>query len=139
MFGEDGVGVEHADAVERPFGDHPLPFAKQVGQHALIGDRQFTLAVGHLETNFQIVAAHQAARLHQSAEPDARAGGDVLLGDIARRIEEHNGIAQRPEHQRDRNRQHRKTAADQNETPPLARHCCGVRMIPAVSPRGRVP
>ena len=40
VFGENGVGGEHARAVERAFGDHALPFAEQIRQHALIGDRE---------------------------------------------------------------------------------------------------
>ena len=31
MFGEDGVGVEQACAVERTFGDDTLPLAKKSG------------------------------------------------------------------------------------------------------------
>ena len=46
----------------------------------LIGDRQFRAAVGDLEADAQIVAAHQRARLHQPAEPEALARRDMLLG-----------------------------------------------------------
>ena len=90
VLGENRVGLEHAGAVERALGHDALPFAEQVGQHALIGDRDFAVAVGDLEADAQIVAAHEAAGLHQSAEPDARAGPDVLLHHVARRIEEHD-------------------------------------------------
>jgi len=38
----------------------------------------------------QIAAADDAAVLHKAAEPDTRAGLDVLFGNIARRIEEYD-------------------------------------------------
>jgi cytochrome c-type biogenesis protein CcmH len=42
------------------------------------------VAVSHLELHAEIVAAHQGAGRDQSAEPDARAGRDVLLDHIGR-------------------------------------------------------
>ena len=132
VFGEDRVGGEQSGTVQRAFGDDALPFPEQVGQHALIGDRYLAVAVGDVETDFQIVAAHQASGLHQAAEPHAGAGGDALLRDVARRIEEHDGIAKRVEHQRHRNGEHAERAADQDEASPLASH--GWRFPGMVSP-----
>ena len=122
MLGENRIGIEHAAAVERALGDDALPFAEQIGQHALIGHRDLVLAVGHFEADAQVVAANDAAVFHQSAEPDARAGPDVLFGNVARRIEEYDGIAERVEHQRNRDRQHAEPGADQNQASLLARH-----------------
>ena len=42
-------------------GDDALPFAKQIRQYALIGDRNLAGAVGDVETDFQIVAVDYAA------------------------------------------------------------------------------
>ena len=122
MFGQDRVGVEQTAAVERTFGYSALPFAEQVGQDALIRDLYLAVAVDDLEANSQIIVAHEAAGLHQSAEPDARARRDVLLRHVARRIEKHDGIAERVEHERNRHGEHADAAADQNEASPLAGH-----------------
>ena len=84
MLGEDRIGIEQARTVKRAFGDDALPFAKQIGQHALIRDGDIAAAIGHVEVDFQIVAAHQTSWLHQSAKPDAGARRDMLLGHIGR-------------------------------------------------------
>ena len=62
------------------------------------------------------------AGLDKSAKPDAAAGLYVLLHHVGRRIEEHDGILQRAQHQHGGERQHAEAAADQNETPLLACH-----------------
>src|SRR5580692_3498629 len=80
MLGENSVGGKDAGFVERAFGDNALPFAEQIGQYALIGDRNFGLAVGDGETHRKIGAAHETAVLDEAAEPDARARPDVPLG-----------------------------------------------------------
>src|SRR4051794_6142063 len=46
MLGEHGVGLEHAGAIERAFGDHALAFAEQIGENSLVGHRQGGAAVG---------------------------------------------------------------------------------------------
>ena len=51
-----------AAGLERAFGDHALPFAKQIRQDALIADRDGAVAVGHLEAHREMVAALQACR-----------------------------------------------------------------------------
>ena len=56
----------------------------------LIGHRQRRAAVGDLEADREIVAAHQRALLDQAAEPEALAGRDVLFGDHRRRRKEHD-------------------------------------------------
>src|ERR1700733_16032819 len=45
MLGEHGVGPEHAGGVESALGDHALPFAKQIGKNARVGNRQRGAAV----------------------------------------------------------------------------------------------
>ena len=59
-------------------------------------------------------------------------GGDMLRRDVARRVEEHDGIAKCVEHQRDRDREHTERAADQDEASLLAKSLCVVPGI--VSP-----
>ena len=88
VLGEHAVGLEGAGLVERAFGHHALPFAEQIGQQALIRDRDGVAAVGHREADLQVVAARDAAFLHQAAEADARARRDLLLDHVGRRIEE---------------------------------------------------
>ena len=78
--------------LERAFGHHALPFAEQVGQDALIGDRDRRSCRRSPRNGPQIVAALEAAGLHQPAEPDAGAGRDVLLDHVGRRIEEDDGV-----------------------------------------------
>ncbi len=79
VFGEHGVSLENAGSVERTFGNHALPFAEQVGQNSLIGNRQRRAAVGDLESNLQIFPAHERARLHQAAEPEPLARLNVFF------------------------------------------------------------
>src|ERR1700704_1144318 len=85
MLGEHAVGLERAGRLDHPFGDHTLALAEQIRQKALIGDRNGVLAIGHVETHRQIAAAHDAARLDQTAEPNAAAGCHVLFDDVAGR------------------------------------------------------
>ena len=122
VFGKDGVGVELSGAVERAFGDHALALAEQIRQYALIGDRDIAIAVGHVEADFQILAAGDTSGLDQAANADAGAGRDMFLRHVARRVEEHDRIAQRVEHERNRNGKHAERTADQDEASPLARH-----------------
>src|ERR1700733_11095329 len=137
MFGENRIGVEYTTAVERAFGYDALPFAEQIGQNSLIGHRNFSLAVGDFKTDAQIIAVHEAAVFDQAAEPDTRTGIDVLFHHVARRIEKHDGVAERIEHERDSNAQHAKPAADQNETSLFAGHYCWFRRILSISLRAR--
>ena len=122
MLGQHGVGLEHAGGIERAFGDDALPFAEQVRQNSLVGDRQRGAAVGDAEIDREIVAAHQRARLHQAAEAEPLAGRDLLLGRHRRRGKEHDGIAHRVQHQRRGDGEHRERTADHGQTPLLARH-----------------
>jgi len=48
----------------------------------------------------------------------------MLLRHVAGRIEEHDRIAEGVEHERNRNGEHAKRAADEDEASPLARHGC---------------
>jgi hypothetical protein len=99
-----------------------LPFAKQVWKNALVGHRQGGAAVGNLESDREVVATHQRARLHEAAEPETLARLNVLLGDHRRRREKHDRVAQRVQHQRRRNREYRERTADDRQPPLLARH-----------------
>jgi hypothetical protein len=125
VLGEDRIGVELAGAVQCAFGDHALALPEQIRQHALIGDHDVAIAVGHIEADFQIVAARDTSRLDQAAEADARPGRNVLLRHVARRIEEHDRIAKGVEHEANRNGEHAQRAADQDEASALPRHGCG--------------
>ena len=106
VLGEHAVGLEGAGLIERAFGHHALPFAEQIGQQALIRDRDGVAAVGHGKADLQVLAAGDAAFLHQPAETNARAGRDLLLDHVGRRIEEDDRILQRGQHQPDREHQH---------------------------------
>ena len=75
MLRQHGIGLEHAGGIQRAFGDDALPFAEQVRQNSLVGDRQRGAAVGDAEIDSEIVAAHQRARLHQAAEAEPLPGG----------------------------------------------------------------
>jgi hypothetical protein len=65
---------------------------------------------------------HQRARLHQTAEPEALAGWNMLFGRHRRRREEHDGIAHGVQHQRGRDREYRERTTDHRQSPLLARH-----------------
>ena len=122
MLGKHGVSLEHTGGIERALGDDALPFAEQIRQDALIGDRQLGAAIRNLERHREIVAALQRARLDQAAEPEALARADMLLGHHGRRREEHDGIAQRIQHQPGCDREHEQRPTDDRQTPLLACH-----------------
>ena len=88
VLGEHAVGLERAGRLERAFGHHALPFAEQIGQQTLIGDRERVLAVGHVEADVEVLAAHDAARRDQSADAHAHARLELLLDHVGRRVEE---------------------------------------------------
>src|SRR5271155_2962188 len=56
VFGKNSVSSENTGTVERAFGDDALPFAEQIRQHALIGDRDLALAVGDFEAHGEVTA-----------------------------------------------------------------------------------
>ena len=113
VLGEHAVGPERAGRVEGALGDHALPFAEEIGQQALIGDRDGALAVGDVEADGEAVAALHAAFLHQPADADARPRLDLLLDHVGRRVEEDDGFPERAEHQSDRERKHAERGTDQ--------------------------
>src|SRR5204862_3280617 len=77
-------------------------------------------------------ATHDAAVLDQAAEADSRSRRDVLFNHVARRVEEHDRIAQRAEDEGDRNGQHADGAAYQNEASLFACHDrCSTRAPPS--------
>ena len=93
MLCQHGVGPEDAGSIERAFGDDALPFAEQVRQNSLVGDRQRGAAVGDAE-----IRPRDCRRAPASPAAPGRRGGtacrrDVLLGRHRRRREEHDGIA----------------------------------------------
>src|SRR5712692_6445452 len=73
MLGEHGIRHKGSSRLDASLGDNALPFAKQVGHDAAVADRNVLVAIGHLKTELQIVAALQAADLHHAAEANARA------------------------------------------------------------------
>src|SRR5664279_2647328 len=114
--------LDNSDRRQLALRDHALPFAEQVGHDALVAYADVALAVGHFETHAHIVAALQAARLDQPADADAGACRHMLFCDIGRRIEEHDGPAERVEHKPNRERQNANAPADQNQASLLAGH-----------------
>ena len=122
MLGQHGIGTEHAGLIEGAFRHDALPFAEQVRQQALIGDRHSVVAVGHLKLHLHVIGALQTARRDKPAKPDARAGGDLFLRHVGRRIEEDNGFTQRAQHQADGERKHAEADSNQGEAALAARH-----------------
>src|SRR6516225_8172743 len=130
VLGEHAVGPKCTSRIEGAFGDHALPFAEKIRQQALIGDRDRTLAVGHLETYGQAVAAPNAALLHEATDADARSRLDMFFDHVGRRIEEDDGLLERAEHQSHREREHTERGTDEGEASLLAGH----RAIPGAQP-----
>ena len=56
MLGQDLVRHEAAVGLQAAFHHHPLALAEEIGQHALIGDRQRFLQIGHAEARGPAVA-----------------------------------------------------------------------------------
>ena len=87
-----------------------------------MGHQHRFVAVGYLEANAEIVAAHERAGLDQAAEADARARRDLFLKHVGRRVEEHDRVVERIEHEPGRKPEHAEARADQGQPPLLARH-----------------
>src|SRR5262249_52214545 len=122
VFGEYAIGAEDPAWVESTLGNHALPFAEKIRQKAAVGHRHGTLAVSHLKTNSEPIAAQNAALLHQAADAQARPGFDLLFHQLGWRIEEDDGVFERAEHQRHREREDAEGGADNGEASLLASH-----------------
>ena len=122
MLGQHGIGLEHAGGIERAFGDDALPFAEQVGQNSLVGDRQRGAAVGDLKFTARLSPRTSEPGCTRPPRRKRLPGGICFSADHRRRREEHDGVAHRVQHQRRRNREHRERTADHGQTPLLARH-----------------
>ncbi len=105
--GEDAVGAERA------LGDHALAFAEQVGQQAAIDHghasavRSVTLKRTSWPSFFTLPCSTRPPRRK------CRSGASLLLGELARRIEEDDVVVQRRQHQRRRDAQHAERAHQQ--------------------------
>jgi len=77
-------------------------------------------------------------RLVHGAAPEALAGLKMLLGDFARRIEEHDRVAEREQHQTHGNAKHREAGADQNAAALLSCHSIRLQLIPMLMTSSRV-
>jgi hypothetical protein len=111
MFRQNRIGLERAGDVESTLCDRSLTLPEQVGQLAAIGNRYLAASVRQREMDGKVIAAREAALLHQSADAHALPRRNVLLDEIGRRIEEHNRVPEGKEHEphRERNRSHRTT------------------------------
>ena len=90
VLGKHSVRPENAGWIERAFGDHALPFAKQIRKNSLVGNRQGRAVVSDQEADRKIVAAHQRPPLYEAAETEPLAGWNVLFGYRRRRREKYN-------------------------------------------------
>ena len=70
-----------------------------------------------------------AAFLHQAADADATPRFDVFFDDVSRRIEEDDGLPERAEHQRHREREHGERGTNQGEALLLAGHSAAARLL----------
>jgi hypothetical protein len=64
-------------------------------------------SVGQSKTDGKVLAAPEAAFLHQAAHSHALPGRNVLLDEIGGRIEEYDRVLERKEHERNRKRNRR--------------------------------
>src|SRR5450631_856465 len=122
MLGEHGIGLEQAIRLDMALGDDALPLTKQVGHDSPVVDGNILVAVSHLETDLQIVAALQAAHLHHAAQTNALSRRSLVVGDVGRRIEEDDRFTQRTEYQRNRDGQHAEARTDQDQPPLFPSH-----------------
>src|SRR5262249_39505499 len=79
-------------------------------------------AVGDGKAHRKILPAYDAAFLYQTTEAKPRARLEVLLGQIGRRIEKHDRILERTQHQAHGEREHAECRSDQNQSSLLAGH-----------------
>ena len=110
-----------------------LPLAEKIGKDAAKIHLRRLRRVGDGEAHAAVVGAHHRALRDQPAEAHARSGRERLLGELGRRIEEHDLVAEREEHERRGDGEHRAGAGDHGEPPLFARH--GVAAPAGVTPR----
>ena len=111
MLGEHAVGAKRSASCRAD--PRPRPPALRGRDPAASPDRRHGtvgLAVGHVEADDETLAALHASRFHQTANADARAWLDMLLEHVGWRVEEHDRILERVEHQRNSQRQHTQAA-----------------------------
>ena len=122
MLGENRIGVEHAAAIECAFGDDALALAKQIGQDAAIGTGISVLPSVTSKRTLRLLPRTSLPSLTRPPSrmrvPGSTCFSTTSLGELKNTIE----FAECVEHERDRNRQHGKAAADQSKTSLLARH-----------------
>ena len=113
-----GIGAELAAALQNALRHHALPFAKQIGQQALVGNGDVAGVVGDGEGGVLAVALDQRARLNEAANAQARARRKILLQDFGRTVEEDDAVAQRVKRQRGGAGDDAERDADQGERLP---------------------
>ena len=122
MLGEDRIGIEQARTIECAFRDDALPFAKQIGQHALIGDAISRLPSVTSKRTFRLSPRTKLPAFTNPPSrmrvPDAICFSATSLGELKNTIESRNAlsmsataIASTPS-----------AAADQNQASPFAGH-----------------
>jgi hypothetical protein len=103
VLGEHLVGDEGAVGAHRAVRDDTLTFAKQIGQHAGVFDRNLVREIGEHESHLQIAGLARDAALDDHAADAKALGGRRLAGrHLARVVIEHDVLARG--HDRERHR-----------------------------------
>src|SRR5215207_3031261 len=82
VLGEEGVGPEDAARIDHAFRDDTLPLPKEVWDDAGIGDPHRLVRIGDAELDGGRAVPLDGPRLDETAQPEALAGRDALLGDV---------------------------------------------------------
>ena len=123
MLGQDLIRLEAAVGLQAAFHHHALALAEEVGQHALIGDGQRFLQIGHAEAGGHAIAIlDHAALLHKPAEPHIPAHGRGLRHQIGGAVEEDDAAAQAVEDEAGGDGEHRHADDHEEQAPALAGH-----------------
>src|SRR5690606_10599011 len=118
------------------FGNHALPFAKEIGQQAGKDDRNGVAAVGHREADLGTGTAH-AALFDKTAEPKPRAGRRWLFDNFSWRAEKDDRVVQRGQHERGGSRENGSGNSNQKNAAAFPRHA-GLPSSPSASMRSDI-
>ena len=139
VLGEHGVGKEAAGGIELAFGHHALALAEEIGKDAGVADGNGLGGVGDGERHGQSLAALQAAVGDEAAEADALAGRDLLFRHLLGRVKEHDGVAQRKQHEEYGNAEDADGEADERRAALLAGHEPSPRVVATLESSASAP
>src|SRR5690606_17173913 len=129
---DDLLGYEDAILAEPAARDDPLPFAKQIRQHAGVTDRDVLLVIREHEARFQAARRTlEAASHHHATDAEKTVLRRLAGGNVARRVVIKDVLLEGGQRERDGTAHSQEDQAHQQHTPTSWSHACPPRPISA--------